>query len=94
MAEMRAGMVEMRAAMQQQGEEFRAGMAEMRAGMVEMRAAMQQQGEEFRADMAEIRATLREQAETNRQLAITTQQQVETVDRLSRIVETLIQQRV
>lgn len=51
----------------------------MQQGLSEFRTEMQQSMTEFRADMAELKAT--------------TQRQAETVDRLVRIVETLIEQK-
>ncbi|MGI0489309.1 hypothetical protein ACN4EK_28175 [Pantanalinema rosaneae CENA516] len=77
------GMVEYRLQWQAEMADFRSGLSEfrteMREGLSEFRTEMQQSMTEFRADMAELKAT--------------TQRQAETVDRLVRIVETLIERK-
>lgn len=85
------------AALTEQMTEFRADMAQSTA---EFRADMAQSMTEFRADMAQSRAELQANIAQSRaefradmaDIKVTTQRQAETADRLSRIVELLLEE--
>jgi methyl-accepting chemotaxis protein len=69
---------ELREATRQQGGVLSSGIAALAEQATEFRADMARPRAEFRADMADIKAT--------------TQRQAETADRLSRIVELLVEE--